>query len=507
MSLRPFFVCYNNFARIREEFMKIEALIEQLLTHEFIWDNSTDEIKDNLATQLDDTDDTTYFYVGIVKFVKDYYKTEIKNKWHLKGIFELGFPINFIIDKTKDIKTNLIKASLRNEPLYLYIFSRNPVDEILLGFNNSDVYAFKSIKDSIEEEDPLRIKSDLSSETYYENIINFYETGKLPEKTQRNLLEGEVDFEFSKIPASKFELKYLECLYRYKQGVIEEFGLPEKTEKLCKLSNLVQILEYQDEIIATMNDIIVNYYYLDGMTWSLRRLLSIPQENKKIEFVSLIHSFSVDPYYLCVFLESQFAEDYCLRNFDTCYENIDDVPLSDIQIFIPEKIDASYYKKKYEMERSEKMAIQKSIEENSNNSFYNKEARDIILKDLKELHSCFNNKLYKASIILAGSILEAFLIDWLSEIKKEDFFAKDYMIFDKYRNKERRADLKDYIDEIQELKKPSWFDAGKKATAIRKKRNLVHAKLYINDSDISKETCTEVINYLEYVINTRWKIN
>ena len=79
------------------------------------------------------------------------------------------------------------------------------------------------------------------------------------------------------------------------------------------------------------------------------------------------------------------------------------------------------------------------------------------------------------------------------------------MVFDKYRNKYRRADLKDYISSIAELKKPNWFDAASKATEIRKKRNLVHAKLYINDADISRETCTEVINYLEYVINTRWK--
>lgn len=486
--------------------MKIETLIEQLLTHEYIWDESTDEIKDNLATQLDNTDDTTYFYVGITKFVEDYYKAETKDKWKLKGIFELGFPINFMLDKTKDLKTNLIKASLRNEPLYLYIFSRNPNDEILFGFNNSDVYAFKFIKDSIEEEDPLRIKSDLSSTTYYENIINFYETGKLPEKTQRNLLEGEVDFEFSKIPANRFELKYLKCLYRYKQSVIEEFGLPQKNEKLCKLSNIAQILEYPDEIITQIHDIVINYYYLDGINWGLRRLLNVSQEPTKIEYLTLIHSFTVNSYYLCIFLESQFAEDFCLRNFDTCYENIDDVPLSDLLIFIPESIDVSYYKMKYEMERFEKMNIQKKIENSSNSRFYNNEARDIILKDLKELHSCFNNKLYKAAIILAGSILEAFLIDWLSEMKKDDFFVKDYMIYDKYRNKERRADLRDYIDEIQDLKKPSWFDAAKKATEIRKKRNLVHAKLYINDSDISKETCTEVINYLEYVVNTRWKI-
>ena len=487
--------------------MKIETLIEQLLTHEYIWDESTDGVRDNLAEQLTHSNDNTYYYIGISKFVKDFYKDNSENKWTLAGIFELGFPINFVIDKTEELKKSLIKASIRNEPLYLYIFKKNPVNEILLGFNNSDVFAFKAMKDETEEDSTLRIKSDLSTSKYYENINQFCKTGKIPEKTQRNVLEGNLDFEFSKCPVENFELKYLDCLYRYKKEVIDEFGLPSKHEKLCKLSNIVQFLEYQDDYISVnKDDVFVNYYYLDGISWDLKRLLTVIQEPEKKEFViHVMRSFCISPYFLTIFLESKFAEDFCLRNFDTFYENIDDVYLPDLLIFIPENIDVSYYKMKYEMERSEKMDIQKNIEENSNSIFYNNDAKEIILKDLTELHACFNNKLYKAAIILAGSILEAFLIDWLSEIKNEDYFSKDYLIYDKRLKRNRRADLKDYIDKIQYLKRPSWIDAAEKATEIRRKRNLVHAKLYINDNDISKETCTEVINYLEYVVKTRWK--
>lgn len=36
---------------------------------------------------------------------------------------------------------------------------------------------------------------------------------------------------------------------------------------------------------------------------------------------------------------------------------------------------------------------------------------------MAELRTCFNSNAYKAAIILAGSILEAFLIDWLSKYK------------------------------------------------------------------------------------------
>lgn len=101
--------------------------------------------------------------------------------------------------------------------------------------------------------------------------------------------------------------------------------------------------------------------------------------------------------------------------------------------------------------------------------------------------------------------MESFLIDWLSEIKGVNYFENDFMVYDKYRNIERRANLFDYINEIEEVKKPNWSDAAHKSHEIRKKRNLVHAKLYVDDKDISKEVCSEIISYLEFVIKTRWK--
>ena len=108
---------------------------------------------------------------------------------------------------------------------------------------------------------------------------------------------------------------------------------------------------------------------------------------------------------------------------------------------------------------------------------------------------------------MAGSILEAFVIDWLSEKDGNNYFTDNLMVYDKHLKIERRADLKDYIDKLQSLEKSFQNGAASKATEIRKKRNLVHAKLYINESDISKETCSEIIDYLQSVVNTRWKLN
>ena len=67
----------------------------------------------------------------------------------------------------------------------------------------------------------------------------------------------------------------------------------------------------------------------------------------------------------------------------------------------------------------------------------------------------------------------------------------------------KRADLIDYINEIKYIERPHWIDEANKAHEIRKKRNLVHAKLGINSDETNEETCRMVIDYLRDVIKTR----
>lgn len=139
-------------------------------------------------------------------------------------------------------------------------------------------------------------------------------------------------------------------------------------------------------------------------------------------------------------------------------------------------------------------------------AFKEEQLRTFLNEDLDELNICYRHGAYKAAIILAGSILEAVLIDWLSELDNKDYFANDLMIHDKDKNgftKERRAELFDYIDEIKYIKQPDWAQEADKAHEIRKKRNLVHAKLRMNENVITKETCQKVITYLEDVLRTR----
>ena len=119
----------------------------------------------------------------------------------------------------------------------------------------------------------------------------------------------------------------------------------------------------------------------------------------------------------------------------------------------------------------------------------------LIFEDLKELNACYSIKAYKATLILAGSILEAVLIDWLSEIDGKNYFEEEEDI----------GTLNKYIKRIQKLKPPVWMEKeGEKAHIIRQERNLVHAKLCLkSEYKINDETCKMVIGYLEDILKSR----
>ena len=159
---------------------------------------------------------------------------------------------------------------------------------------------------------------------------------------------------------------------------------------------------------------------------------------------------------------------------------------------------------KNEYQKKEKIEDILSIEiANKIKAFSEENLRTFLTSDLKELNDCFRAKAYKATLILAGSILEAVLIDWISDIHGVNYFEEDYYVTDRRTGRQKRAELIDYINEIKYIERPHWMDEANKAHEIRKKRNLVHAKLGINSDEINEATCKMVIGYLEDVLKTR----
>lgn len=136
-------------------------------------------------------------------------------------------------------------------------------------------------------------------------------------------------------------------------------------------------------------------------------------------------------------------------------------------------------------------------------AYYEEGLRSFLRADIKELNTCYSNGAYKAAIILAGSILEAVLIDWLSEIDHVNYFEQPYYVRYSRTARDKRADLIDYINEIKYIEKPRWVKEADMAHKIRKKRNLVHARLCISEGAVGEESARMVIDYLEQVLKTR----
>ena len=128
----------------------------------------------------------------------------------------------------------------------------------------------------------------------------------------------------------------------------------------------------------------------------------------------------------------------------------------------------------------------------------NKTIRELINDDLNEVEICFDNKAYKAAIILCGSILEAVLLDWLSEYENTD------NILDVAKGEDGRdLELNKIIYKLKELVKPYWYESSK-AHEIRKTRNMVHPKECMkNNTKISIEECRKIINDLNDIIESK----
>ena len=77
------------------------------------------------------------------------------------------------------------------------------------------------------------------------------------------------------------------------------------------------------------------------------------------------------------------------------------------------------------------------------------------------------------------------------------------MVVDKRTGAKRKANLIDYIDSIKEIERPRWLNEANMAHTIRKKRNLVHAKLGIYSDEVNEETCRMIIEYLRTIITKR----
>ena len=133
--------------------------------------------------------------------------------------------------------------------------------------------------------------------------------------------------------------------------------------------------------------------------------------------------------------------------------------------------------------------------------------RRLLAGDIRELNICYRNGAYKTAVIAAGSILEAVLIDWLSEIDQRDYFKEPYV---KQKANGETVSLKlgiglriDKIWERQQAVGSDWGRARKCARSVQAARKRVRATLSMKKGPVDKEQAGKVISDLKVVLASR----
>lgn len=521
--------------------MKENVVLSQILKNVskncYRFNQELNRVEDDLAERLKNCKNEIFYYVGTADLILNYVNSNMASEWKIQNIFSLGYPYCFPLSKNHLINEKdpqqlfnklQIYGNLINQNWYFVCFCKNNIKTVFVGFNNNDTFTFREKDWYIEKAEEFINKNQESKESVVviEEWLEIYEDyliniSKVIETNSLENIKITDDYEFNEIPFQNFDINLIKLFSRYKKKIVQDFGLPQLSDKIVDLKDYVKILnEKKDDVIGRKfsfevekNDLLIQNFIINPDLQLLiinTKIAANYMDNVDARYV--IKSNKIPIEYIKFYLDSQIFKDFCLQNidaYDYCnnlfFAEPFNMSIDDIQIPIIITDDYSKIVEKQKKISNTKTDLQKSLE--FSGKFTDKDATDIVLKDLEEVRICQKYGAYKAAIILAGSILEAFLIDWISEINGVNYFDEDLWIDDKFdKHKRKRADLIDYIDIIKDLRKPDWIEAAKKATTIRKKRNLVHAKLYIENKDISEETCNMVINYLEYVINTRWNL-
>ena len=442
----------------------------------------------------------------------------LRGKYSLKAMFDLKNPY-----------------SNTNVHFYLYVFTKSKTHNILYGIYNKEIRQKNYTKEmiSLAEELPEPYFS------FLENIEKYLITEECPKDTD--------SYEFGYFASrlrdercwnpnrySKSVLKIREALTKENTVLLKDIAeiiqphlVKDKVKACCRLVpsawkyplNINKLEEgVLTDCVLKKGDILISnnldtYLVYDSFEKELH--------TSPFHYVIRPKSNKYSSEFLYLYLKSDIALTILRsESADFCMPRIRKESLSNLKIVEPDK-DDSYYKKAFftenfpinDIEEINKMLIELDSpkEEHKiegilkselveNLKVYKEEVKErIIEQDLNEINICFRNKAYKATLILVGSVLEAVLIDWLSELHGRNYFEEEYID-----HNGRTGTLAIYIRDIKYLKRPSWIEEAEKAYTIKDKRNMVHAKLCLNSKEeINEELCRKVIGYLNDVLKTR----
>lgn len=235
-------------------------------------------------------------------------------------------------------------------------------------------------------------------------------------------------------------------------------------------------------------------------------------------FVIRLKDSNVSPEYLLLYLQSDTGRKYAKRHAQgTVIQFLSIKSLRDFPIKTPSKSVQERAKSLFE---AFYLTPEESLVERVNKEIFAKEqptgnkieveflleqlsraqkwklsaVRDVIASDLKEIDACFKAKAYKSCIILCGSVLEAVLLDWISEIERHDYISS-----------EEGLTLFNMIKSFSENRIFGKREADL-AHNIRKMRNIVHPKEMLKSSELNEKQCEALISGLRKILHKRFRI-
>ncbi len=497
-------------------------------------------------------------YLITTEFVVNKNKERINEIYKINGIFELSccyintmakFSL-YLLTKTQN---NKVKISIFEQN----VFPRPNISLLALEDNNNEKSDSNENNFWGDPSELLNKRKFITYDIYPDKYLNYY--NQVSEWITDNKKPNDsTEYEISIIDKDLFDKNILTA-YKYSKDVIhtENVISKEKTKKLIEIADIIDSNDFKESekylpfydvnntfdktsikkgrvknVLLQAKDILC-YNFLSSISFKI-----VPEDmNDKIylpENCIIIRCKNIEPYYLVSYLNSKTFQTIKKSKGIGFFRDIEINQFNNLPVIIPNK-PASFYKELFL-----NVNLEENIEEDDNCEFedlyqkyyrndlpikkyinintllksdlmdelkkiIDKKAKNNIQSDLEEIKNCIKGKSYKAAIVLTGSVLEAFLIDWLSEINHVNYFENKFPARDKNGNIKWEPGLIDYINAINKIKKPKWL-AFEQANDIRDKRNWVHAKYYIKKGiKLDEHLCSEMLESLNEVIRTRWE--
>jgi len=456
------------------------------------------------------------FFISSNKQFHDLKKLVFEN-WYVVGIFDIG-PVYLPV-----LNVNFSMMVLRKSI---------PVDVFLGRYSGTDIFDRKMLR-SIEQSIDSTIVTKMFSK-YVGAIEETMHTSIIPKKQESfNIYKVlYIDFNYSELYTRYYDLDLVDNEKKLQQ------------ENIDLLKNLADVISPhkiidQEQYVLRCSDFkypinFKNVKKENGTNFHLKKgdilfplfgdqqiyLLNVdppfPITPSQHCLVIRIKDKRINPEYVFLFLMSDTAKKYMIRRDKGTLMNFNKLQLMEFPIILPNentlKKSRSIFEKLFlskdtniieqinkELFETDTLVSNTDIqtefilEKLENLKTFKLDIIDKLLKpDFKELEKCFDGKIYKSCLILCGSIMEAILLDWISEIEKKDYYALNQDI--------------NLVTMINTLKSKKYINSklSDKAHQIRMTRNIIHPKRYLQSREkISDEMCRKVIDGLKEILIAR----